>query len=45
MKVNLRFGLALVLELAFLILLAVQLACWAAPPWRDEASAPYPPPP
>uniref|UniRef100_A0A8C0QL06 Uncharacterized protein n=1 Tax=Canis lupus familiaris TaxID=9615 RepID=A0A8C0QL06_CANLF len=39
-KVSLGFGLALVLKLAFFILLVVQLARRAAPPQRDTASAP-----
>lgn len=39
-KVSMGFGLALVLKLAFLLLLLVQLAQRAAPPQRDVASAP-----
>lgn len=39
-KVSLGFGLALVLKLAFFILLVVQLAWRAAPPQRDAASTP-----
>ncbi|XP_008532535.2 uncharacterized protein [Equus asinus] len=38
-KVSLGFGVALVLKLAFFILLIVQLAWRAAPPQRDTASA------
>ncbi|XP_004440985.1 PREDICTED: uncharacterized protein LOC101407016 [Ceratotherium simum simum] len=38
-KVSLGFGFALILKLAFFILLIVQLAWRAAPPQRDAASA------